>query len=188
MSTQEIQSLESHIGGKKIAVIGCCGAGKSTLARQMGELLKLPVVHLDAYYWQSGWVEMPAPQWRQTVNDLVQGPAWIMDGNYSNTVDIRLPVVETIIWLDFPRWLCLRQVLKRIWQYRGKTRPDMAADCPERFDWGFLQWIWDFPKRSRPKIVEALDRYAEGRQVIVLHHPSDVRRLLAEIQQTILRR
>ncbi|PZD74806.1 hypothetical protein C1752_00628 [Acaryochloris thomasi RCC1774] len=182
MNSRELKPFDGYIDSTKIAVIGCCGAGKSTLARRLGKTLSLPVLHLDAYYWQSGWIETPEPQWREIVTDLVEGQAWIMDGNYSSTFDIRFSAVETIIWLDFPRWLCLGQVLKRIWRYRGRTRADMAAGCPERFDWDFLRWVWDFPKRSRPKILEALDRYAEGRQVIVLRHPSDVRRFLSEIQ------
>ncbi|MGI4789951.1 MAG: hypothetical protein ACRYFS_14005 [Janthinobacterium lividum] len=39
---------------KRAAVIGPGGAGKSTLARQMGEKLALPVVHLDVVYWHEG--------------------------------------------------------------------------------------------------------------------------------------
>ncbi len=182
LNVVRLERLDTAIAGKRIAVIGCCGSGKSTLARQLGEVLKLPVIHLDRHYWQSGWVETPEPLWRQTVIDLVQGPTWIMDGNYSNTFDLRFPAVETIIFLDFPRWLCLLQVLKRIRQYRGRTRPDMAAECPERFDWDFLLWVWNFPRRSRPKILQALNRYAENRQVIVLYRPADVQKFLFEIQ------
>lgn len=169
--------------GHRIAIIGCCGAGKSTLARQLSRILGHPAVHLDAHYWRADWVECPDAEWRQTVAQLSQEPAWIMDGNYSGTFDIRFPLADTIIFLDFQRWRCLLQVLQRIWRYHGRVRPDMSAGCPERFDWEFLRYVWNFPQHNRPKILQALARYAEDKQVITLRNPSDTRRFLNPFQQ-----
>ena len=42
---------------KRILIMGCAGCGKSTLAKELGQILILPVYHLDVYYWQPGWVE-----------------------------------------------------------------------------------------------------------------------------------
>ncbi len=44
---------------KRLAIVGCAGAGKSTLARLLGQILGLPVFHLDALFWRPGWVETP---------------------------------------------------------------------------------------------------------------------------------
>lgn len=70
---------------RRVLVIGCGGAGKSTLARQLGEATGLPVIHLDAHYWRPGWVETPKETWRAAVDELIAADAWIMDGNYSGT-------------------------------------------------------------------------------------------------------
>jgi adenylate kinase family enzyme len=111
---------------RRIAVIGPGGAGKSTLARQIGDRLGLPVIHLDAHFWHEGWTETPKDVWEQTVHGLVQGEAWVMDGNYGGTMDIRLDAADTILFLDLPPWLCLLRVVRRQVRYRRRTRPDMA--------------------------------------------------------------
>ena len=55
---------------KKIMIIGSGGAGKSTLSRQLQAILDIEVIHLDALYWHSGWIETPKPQWQSIVQDL----------------------------------------------------------------------------------------------------------------------
>src|ERR1700759_2528084 len=98
---------------RKIAVIGCAGAGKTTFSRTLGARLGLPVTHLDRLFWQPGWVETARDRWREIQRGLVAADSWVLDGNYINSADIRLSVADTVIFLDFPRWLCLSRVLRR---------------------------------------------------------------------------
>ncbi|MBE9043018.1 DNA topology modulation protein [Pleurocapsales cyanobacterium LEGE 10410] len=163
---------------QRVAVIGTCGAGKSTLARSLGQNLDLPVIHLDAYYWQPGWQETDPDTWQEIHRELIKGDRWIIDGNYGNTMDIRLAAADTIIWLDFNRYLCLWRVFQRYLQHPGKVRPDMAAGCPERLNWEFMHYVWNFPKLHRPKIVDKLTEYQEDKQIIVLQNPRQVLDLL----------
>ncbi len=170
---------------KRIAIIGCCGAGKSTLATWLGEILGIQVYHLDALHWQPGWVETPEPEWSKKVEDLVQGESWIIDGNYGNTIDIRAAAADAIIFLDFPRVLCLWRVTKRWLRHRGKTRPDMGPGCPERMpDLEFARWIWGFHKRSRPKVLAAIENNP-GATIITLRGPGEVRRFLSEMRSHV---
>lgn len=156
---------------QRIAIIGSCGAGKSTLARTLGEKLNLPVIHLDAYYWQPEWQETDKDEWPKIQQELIKDNHWIIDGNYSNTMNTRLAAADTIIWLDFNRYLCLWRVIKRFLQYPGKVRPDMAAGCPERLNWEFLQYVWNFPHLRRPQITDRLAKYQADKQIIVLQNP-----------------
>ena len=126
---------------QRIMVAGCSGSGKSTFSNRLGERSGLPVVHLDRAYWQAGWVEPPAEEWRSTMTELVSAEQWIMDGNYSNTWDIRLPRAELIIYLQFPLWLLLWRATTRSLKFRGRNRPDMAPGCPEQFSWSFIHFI-----------------------------------------------
>ena len=85
---------------KRILILGPSGAGKSTLARRIGDRLALPVVHLDALYWTPGWAPSEAVLFRARVAEVAARDAWIIDGNYSNHLDLRLPRAEAVIWLD----------------------------------------------------------------------------------------
>jgi adenylate kinase family enzyme len=169
---------------QQVAIIGSCGAGKSTLAKTLGDKLNLPVIHLDAYYWQPGWQETEAQRWQQIQQELIKGNSWVIDGNYGNTMDIRLAAADTIIWLDFNRYLCLGRVIKRYLQYPGKTRPDMAANCPERLNREFIKYVWNFPQIHRSKITARLAKYQQDKQIIILQNPHQVLDLLGGINLT----
>ena len=163
---------------KRILVLGSGGAGKSTLAQALGTRLDLPVIHLDAHYWQPGWTAPPPDVWERIVRGLVQRETWVMDGNFSGTMEIRLAAADTVVFLDFPRLLCLWRITRRFLKYRGQTRPDMAPGCVESLDWDFAKWVWDYPRRTRPLVLQALRRHAQGRQIIHLHSPNQVRGFL----------
>ena len=40
---------------KKIMIIGCCGSGKTTLAKKLSNKLNLPLIHLDKLNWRDNW-------------------------------------------------------------------------------------------------------------------------------------
>jgi adenylate kinase family enzyme len=90
-------------------------------------------------------------------------------------MDLRLPRAETIIFLDFPRWLCLLRVLRRWLTYYGDSRPDLPPGCPEKVDADFLRWIWDYPQRSRPNTLTLLRALEREKQIIRLQSPGAVR-------------
>lgn len=141
---------------QRIALIGSPGSGKSTLSKELAGLTGLPLYHLDALYWRPGWQPTPGEEWKELQSDLVAGERWLMDGNYGGTMEIRLQRADLVIFLDLPRWLCLWRALKRAWQNRGQARTDMAPGCPEKVDREFLSYIWHFPDRQRPKILQRL--------------------------------
>lgn len=163
---------------KRIAIIGPGGAGKSTLARQIGERLRLPVIHLDSEYWHEGWQETPKEDWARIVGELAQREAWVIDGNYGGTMQLRVAAADTIIFLDLPPPLCAWRAFRRFRQYRGRTRPDMALGCPEKLDLTFLRWIWNYRRDRRPGILATMNQYAEGRRLMHLQTPAQVRHFL----------
>ncbi len=136
---------------QRIIIIGCCGSGKSTLARKLAEATGLPLVHLDQLWWREGWQHISREEFDELLRAEVDKDRWIIDGNYDRTLDIRLEKCDTIIYFDLPRMVCLIGVLKRVLSSYGRTRPDMGAGCPERFDLSFLKYIWNFNKKKRAK-------------------------------------
>lgn len=167
---------------KKIILIGSGGSGKSTLARQLGEKLKIKVYHLDALFWKPNWIGAPKDEQRKVQNDLVKEEEWIIDGNYGGTMDIRLNAADTIIFLDFPRIICVFRAFKRMVQYRNKIRPDMGEGCEERFSVEFFKWIWEYPKTKRPGILKRLEQLSKNKVVIILKSPKDVKHFLVKVQ------
>ena len=164
---------------RKVLVIGPGGSGKSTLAARIGERTGLPVIHLDALYWRAGWVPTPKDEWTRTVSELVTRDAWVMDGNYGGTLDLRLSACDTVIFLDVPRLVCIWRVLKRRALFHRRTRPDMGDRCPERLTWEFLTWLWTYPRRHRPGVLQRLTAVAREKRVVVLTSPAEVERFLA---------
>ncbi len=164
----------------RIMIIGCGGSGKSTLARQLGEKLNLPVIHLDKLFWTPGWVSISKEEFNRVHEDATSKEKWIIDGNFDRTIPIRLRRCDTVIYLDFSRFACLMGVIKRVLTTYGKVRPDMGEDCPERFDFDFLKWVWNFNKNKREKNYRLL-KEAEGVQVIILKNRRAVKKFLSEL-------
>lgn len=103
---------------KRIAIIGCGGAGKSTLSRELGKSLDLPVVHLDRVFWKPGWERISREAFIAEQLEIMAQPRWILDGNYGSTMDLRLQAADTIVFLDLPTHVCLWGAVKRYLQYR----------------------------------------------------------------------
>lgn len=159
---------------QKVAVIGSPGSGKSTLAREMGSALGLPVYHLDRLYWGPGWAPMERPAWVALQEELVSRERWIIDGNYAGTLPLRTGAADTVILLDLPRLLCLWRAVKRLFQHRRRSRPDMAEGCEERLSWQFLRFIWSFPEQTRPRVLALLQEIHPPRRVIHLRSIGEV--------------
>ncbi len=156
-------------------VIGCSGTGKSTLAQTLAKKSHYPIIFLDQHYWKEGWKETPEPEWRETIKGLIKGHSWIMDGNYSGTWDLRLPVTDMVIYLDYPTYIPLFRALWRIFSQYGKTRTDMAADCPERLDWDFINYILTFRKKRRRKHITHLKEHEQTTRILIFTHPKELK-------------
>lgn len=163
---------------KRILIIGSAGSGKSTLAKELGKVLNLPIIHLDKYYWKPNWIPTPDDEWNQFIAEVVNQEEWIMDGNYSRTLDLRLKRADTVIFLDLPRILCLYRIFKRRIKYHGKTRPDLNEECPEKLDWEFIKWVWNYRKRSRPKILNMLEQAKGEKQVMIVKTRKEAKELV----------
>jgi adenylate kinase family enzyme len=184
--------IASSVGDKwrmeRIIIIGSSGSGKSTLARAISGRTGLPVIHLDQYYWRPGWVASDEAVWQQCVQTLIQQPRWIMDGNYRETLDLRLAAAHMVLFLDLPRWVCTWQAIRRRVQYRQQQRPDMAPGCQETLfgpDFPeFLLRIWHYPRRARPDVLYRLARLNGYLPVVHLRSRQEMCHFIANLEQT----
>ena len=170
---------------KRILVIGPGGSGKSTLSRTLGEILGIEVIHLDRVYWSAGWTEMPKDKWSTTVDELISRDSWIMDGNYSGTLAKRIPASDTIIFLDMPSVLCLWRIIKRRLMYRQTNRPDMADGCAERLSPEFFLWVWNYSRRTRPKVLKLLYEKRVSQKVVYLRSTREVNKFISSLRKSV---
>jgi adenylate kinase family enzyme len=152
----------------RIAIVGCSGGGKSTLARALGERLGLPVIHLDNLFWKPGWTESRLEDFRPKVEVVAGEPRWIIEGNFTSASALRFHRADTVIWIDLPIWLCLWRAFARMLFNFGRTRPDLSPGCPERFDIAFYAYIWNWNRVTRPKMAGALAELAPAARLVRL--------------------
>ena len=159
---------------ERIMIIGCGGAGKSTLARKLGEKTGLPVVHLDQIFWSPGnWKHLGREEFDVRLMAEMEKPRWIMDGNYNRTMELRLENCDTVIYLDFFRWVCLASWIGRVLKNWGHARADMAPGCSEWFDPEMAVWIWNFNKKNRARYHQLLTNL-EGKHVYIFKNRREV--------------
>jgi hypothetical protein len=151
---------------RRVAILGPGGAGKSILAVRLGAVVGLPVVELDGRFWNVALEPMPVEQWRAVQTQLAAQSAWIMDGDLGpyDVVEPRLRRADTVIVLDFARWRC-------VWRSVRRSR--------ERLD--FWWWLWCWPKRSRPQLLEEVAAFAHHAELVVLRSPSAIDRWLETV-------
>ena len=166
---------------KKVLLIGPGGSGKSTLAKELGRITEIPVVHLDAIYWKPGWVETGKEEWESIVEGLIAKDSWIMDGNYGGTLDTRLAAADTIIFFDFPPFLCIWRAFKRRIKFHNRSRSDMTEGCNERIDWAFLKWIYNYRRDRKPGIMQKLHATKPGKTIIILSTTRSVSNLIESL-------
>ena len=152
---------------KRIVIIGCPGSGKTRLARLLGEKLHLTVVHLDRLWWKSGWENVTQEEFDARLEKALSLDSWIIDGNYSRTMDARLQKCDTIVYLDYSRWVCLWGMLQRVLGNYGKNRTDMPDGCPERFDWEFIKYIWKFNENNRVINYTRIAKYKHAKAIVL---------------------
>ena len=166
--------------GQRILIIGCAGSGKSTLAKKLTQKVNLPIIHLDQYFWKENWGRPTNEAWGEIVQKLCEKPTWIMDGNYTDTLPLRLKYASSVIFLDIPRWKCLlRALIRRFRFFHNKKRTDIPEHCKEKLNFSFYSWIWHYPKRSREKTLVLLEAYSGAK--FYLKNKHDIKQFIQEL-------
>jgi len=148
-------------------VLGRGGAGKSTVAAELGVLTGLPVIELDKHFWSSDLKPLPMEQWKALQRNLTSAERWILDGDLGpyDAPDVRLEAADTVVVLNFALWRCA-------WRAARRSRENLV----------FWRWLVTYRRRSLPRIMAAIAAHGREADLHVLRHPRDVRRFLAHVE------
>ena len=161
---------------KKVIIIGCPGSGKSTFAKKLQPLCGLPLYHLDLLYWNADRTHLPKEEFRAKLQDLLQEEAWIIDGNYKSTMELRMQFCDTVFYLDYPAEVCLSGMEAR----KGKVRTDMPwTEAVDEVNEEFVTLIKQYNTDSRPDVLQLLEQYSD-KNIVVFHSREEAEEYLQQ--------
>ena len=147
---------------QKVIVIGCPGSGKTTFAQRLSQKVDLPLYYLDAIWHKPDKTHIPREEFDARMREILATDAWIIDGNYSRTIESRIAACDTVFLFDLPTEICLEGVVSRI----GKERCEMPWTETE-LDPEFKEQIENFPTKELPITYALLEKYKEGKTVVI---------------------
>lgn len=164
---------------KRVLVIGCPGAGKSTFARKLSAKTGLPLYYLDMIWHLPDRTTLSREEFVASLEQIIAEERWIIDGNYINTLSLRLAHCDTVFFFDLPVEVCLSGAEERI----GRVREDMPW-TEGRLDDEFRQWIVGFPEQQRPVICSLLAEYRRKVKIMVFRTRSEADAFIDKLMGT----
>jgi len=140
----------------KILVIGCPGSGKSIFSKRLSSILKYPILHLDRIFHIDNYNQISKEKLRKRIVDFCkENRNFIIDGNYTGTLDYRLKYADTVILFDIDNEICVSNAIKRVKD--NQPRDDIAPGFDNSImDPGFIDYIKSFNQKLRPRIDRIL--------------------------------
>ena len=152
---------------KKILILGCPGAGKSTFARKLRDKTGLPLYYLDMIWHKPDRTTITKQEFDAKLSEIIKQEEWIIDGNYGRTLEMRFKECDTVFFLDLPTNVCLAGVEGRI----GSEREDMPWQ-EEELSAEFRNFIINFSRDEIPEINEMLRKY-KNKNIEIMTHPGN---------------
>ena len=131
----------------KIVIFGNSGSGKSTLAKKLALEGKLAHLDLDTIAWkpESPPQRKPIPKSRKSIDDFLNANQnWVVEGSYSDLLELVIPSAEEVIYLNLPISACVANAKKRPWEphkYASKKAQDANLNM-------LIAWISRYESRA----------------------------------------
>jgi len=146
----------------KILVIGSPGAGKSVFSRELRDKLNIPLFYMDCLFWRENWTHVTNEELDQELNEIFKLDKYIIDGNFSRTLEMRFKEADTIFFLDISVDICLESEKIR----RGTKREDLPEYLEEKYDPEFIEYIKNFKNDGRINILNLMNKYQDKKYYV----------------------
>jgi Adenylate kinase and related kinases len=161
---------------KKIIIIGCPGAGKSYFAKKLHKITKIPLYHLDMIWHKPDKTHISREEFDKILENIFLKEFWIMDGDFSRTMERRIQACDTVILFDLPYEICMQGIKER----EGTKRDDMPWEIATADDM-LLNEVNNYIPNKIPKVYELLQHYKYGREIIIFKTRNEAEKWLSEI-------
>jgi adenylate kinase family enzyme len=158
---------------KKITVIGCAGSGKTVFSTQLASALSIPLYTIDSLYYSSNWQKLSQEELKAKLIDIMKGDTWIIDGQYTKLIPLRLQYLDTVIFFDIPKRIAIWRIFKRYFQQKF-GREAVIANNKVHFPWHQLKLIFNYPIKEVYEMLSA----AKDKKVIIFKKSKDAEAFL----------
>jgi adenylate kinase family enzyme len=172
---------------RRVLVCGTSGSGKTTLAARIATVLHAPHVEIDGLFHGPAWI--PRPSFEADVHRFSAGPTWVTEWQYSAVRTYLADRADLLVWLDLPRSVVMRQVLRRT-LIRRLRRQRLWNDNVEPPLWTFLtdrdhivRWAWTTHHKTVGRVADLLVRRPDLPIVRLHSHADAVRWLSGPLQR-----
>jgi adenylate kinase family enzyme len=145
---------------QRVLVAGTSGAGKTTLAGAVAEVLGYPHVELDSLHHGPGWT--PRAEFEDDVRRIAAGDTWASEWQYAAVEELLLARADLLVWLDLPRRVVMTRVarrtvsrrLRRTVLWNGNVEPPFRTFLTDPDH--IVRWAWRTHPRTRERVLAAL--------------------------------
>lgn len=167
---------DSLRNSKRILILGAPGSGKSYTAEKLAQLLKLPSISLDLFFWKPEWKPVPLEDFKKFCLVESQKDQWIMDGNYGTTFEERWARADFVLYINTNPWLAFfRQILRTLGLAKGIARPE---GCKERANHQLFWLTYKFRKSHGVLIKERMRGLYPDMNFFEVKNKRELRKLL----------
>lgn len=166
----------TELNYKKIIVIGCSGAGKTTFSKKLAQITDIPLYHLDSFYWKEDATHISRCDLIKKQKAVFKTDKWIIDGNFRNTLEMRVKESELIYFFDIPKDVCVQGVINR------NSRDELPCELPVNDE--LIGFIENFERDVKPFILNLFDKYSDKR-IITFHSRNEADEYLEKLRKNI---
>jgi adenylate kinase family enzyme len=172
---------------KRVAVFGNAGAGKSTLARRLASITRLPLYPLDLIQFKPGGGEVPHQEYLKAHEGLLRKDEWIIDG-FGSVASAweRFSKADTLVYIDLPlithHWWVTKRLIKGLFvtpEGWPKNSPMWTSTI------NAYRVLWRCHRRLTPKYRQLVVDAAASKRVHHIKSPAEINAFLTKIEREV---